>query len=224
MSTGCPHRRGPRVRPPARIIGMSAGCPHRRALLTLCMGYRHRRALLTPARVISPSRCRQPPHDVNDPLTMSTMRVRADFPLTMSTTRVRAGGAPAPGPGPTSAPPGCAPSPGGTHTRTPIYATRAAHKGVIPPLCAAPCFLIPSLVCDTGKGRGAGDERAGRPRSAAAAMERIMGSPTAGAADPRHPGGAGRSGPDASARRPRHWRRAGSIAVERTVARVWRME
>ena len=50
---------------------------------------------------------------------------------------------------------GRAPSARGTHTRTPIYATRAAHKGLIPPLCAAPCFLIPFLVCGTGKGRGA---------------------------------------------------------------------
>ena len=53
----------------------------------------------------------------------------------------------APGPGPVRLPPG-------THTRTLIYATRAAHKGLIPPLCAVPCFLIPSLVCDT-RGTGA---------------------------------------------------------------------
>ena len=45
-------------------------------------------------------------------------------------------------------------SPPGTHTRTLIYATRAAHNGLIPPLCAVPCFLIPSLVCDT-RGTGA---------------------------------------------------------------------
>ena len=43
---------------------------------------------------------------------------------------------------------GGAPLPRVTHTRTPIYGTRAAHKGLIPPLCAALCFLIPSLVCD----------------------------------------------------------------------------
>ena len=52
----------------------------------------------------------------------------------------------APGPGPGRLPPG-------THTRTPIYATRAAHKGGIKPLCAALCCLIPSLVCDMGWGR-----------------------------------------------------------------------
>ena len=39
-----------------------------------------------------------------------------------------------------------------THTRTLIYATRAAHKGGIKPLCAALCFLTPSLVCDMGRG------------------------------------------------------------------------
>ena len=59
----------------------------------------------------------------------------------------------APGPGPGRLPPG-------THTRTLIYATRAAHNGLIPPLCAVPCFLIPSLVCDTrGTGARAGPRR-----------------------------------------------------------------
>ncbi|ERH27033.1 hypothetical protein HMPREF1550_02426 [Actinomyces sp. oral taxon 877 str. F0543] len=37
------------------------------------------------------------------------------------------------------------------HTRTPIYETPAAHKGLVPPLCAMPCCLIPALVCDTEK-------------------------------------------------------------------------
>ena len=46
----------------------------------------------------------------------------------------------APGPGPGRLPPG-------THTRTPIYERRVAHNGLIPPLCAVPCCLIPSLVC-----------------------------------------------------------------------------
>ena len=68
--------------------------------------------------------------------------------------RTRAGdawqaGRDAAGPGPRPTSPGlCAPPPRGTHTRTPIYATRAAHKGGIKPLCAALCSLIPSLVCD----------------------------------------------------------------------------
>ena len=38
------------------------------------------------------------------------------------------------------------------HTRTLIYAKRAAHKGGIKPLCAALCFLIRSLVCDIARG------------------------------------------------------------------------
>ena len=59
----------------------------------------------------------------------------------------------APGPGPGRLPPG-------THTRTPIYERRVAHNGLIPPLCAVPCSLIPSLVCDTrGTGAGAGPRK-----------------------------------------------------------------
>ena len=148
---------------PTRVVGVSARCPHRRALLTICMGYRHRRALLTPARVISPSRCRQPPHDVNDPLTVPTTRVHTQggrphqgrARCGRNRPRPLPGGTPAPGPDPRRTAPDRAPPPRSTHTRTPIYATRAAHKGLIPPLCAAPCFLIPFLVCGTGKGPGA---------------------------------------------------------------------
>ena len=55
-------------------------------------------------------------------------------------------------PGPAS--PRLSATPGGTRTRTLIYRTRTAHKGAIPPLCAAPCSLIPFLVCDTEKERG----------------------------------------------------------------------
>ena len=51
------------------------------------------------------------------------------------------------------------------HTRTLIYATCAAHKGLIPPLCAALCFLIPSLVCATWGGAG----RCARSEAASAA-------------------------------------------------------
>ena len=43
------------------------------------------------------------------------------------------------------------PSPPSTRTRTPIYETPCAYKDGILPLCAAPCCLIPSLVCDTKK-------------------------------------------------------------------------
>ncbi|EFW08759.1 hypothetical protein HMPREF9005_2260, partial [Actinomyces sp. oral taxon 178 str. F0338] len=71
------------------------------------------------------------------------------------------GGTPAPAPGGTPAPgPGPGPAPlRVTHTRTLIYATRTAHKGLIPPLCAVLCCLIPSLVCGTGgKRTPMGDE------------------------------------------------------------------
>ena len=103
----------------------------RRALSTTCMGYQHRRALY-------------PPRGDNNPLTMSTTpsRCRQRAPVR---------GAPLPCE-PTGRIPrsGAAPPPV-THTRTPIYETSDAHNGLIPPLCAAPCFLIPSLVCDTKK-------------------------------------------------------------------------
>ena len=126
---------------PTRVVGVSARCPHRRALLT-------------PARVISPSRCRQ----------------RASMPATSSRCRQLAlalwgsalGSRPPSRPRSRHLPLGRTPSARGTHTRTPIYATRAAHKGLIPPLCAAPCFLIPSLVCDTEKDARCGAECAGR--------------------------------------------------------------
>ena len=125
----------------------------RRALLTTRMGYRHQRALY-------------PPRGDNNPITVPTTRVRDDNPLAVSPTRVRAGRARAPHarnpPTPNNARPRGArrrpasplgdslvlvPLPRVTHTRTPIYETCAAHKGLIPPLCAALCFLIPSLVC-----------------------------------------------------------------------------
>ncbi|EJF51740.1 hypothetical protein HMPREF1317_0696 [Schaalia georgiae F0490] len=63
----------------------------------------------------------------------------------MSTTRVHTRARAGPQPG---FPLGCVPLPRGTHTRTLIYVTRAAHKGGIKPLCAVLCFLILSLVCD----------------------------------------------------------------------------
>ena len=181
MSAGCPHRRGPRARTPARVIGMSARCPHRRALLTLCMGYRHRRALLTPARVISPSRCQQPPHDVNDPLTVPTTRVRIDNVRSNSHPgRQRAstpkGGAPAPGPGalrtrstwtrpatpttrgdartragPRRTAPDRAPPPRGTHTRTPILRNTNRTQGRNQALVCGP-VLSNSLPCVRHRG------------------------------------------------------------------------
>ena len=51
-----------------------------------------------------------------------------------------------------------------THTRTGFTQHVVAHKGLIPPLCAAQCFLIPSLVCDTREGTGAKEGRGAEPR------------------------------------------------------------
>ena len=96
----------------------------RRALSTTCMGYQHRRALY-------------PPRGDNNPLAVATTRARAG-----RATALRAHWA---------NPPVWCRSPRVTHTRTPIYETPDAHNGLIPPLCATPCFLIPSLVCDTKK-------------------------------------------------------------------------
>ena len=70
------------------------------------------------------------------------------------TPRVRGTPARAPGMVPGPASPRLSATPGGTRTRTLIYRTRTAHKGAIPPLCAAPCFPIPFPVCDTKKERG----------------------------------------------------------------------
>ena len=134
---------------------------HRRALSTTCMGYQHRRALY-------------PPRGVNSPLTMSTTPSRcrqrastpkgalAPGPTTRARARARADNArPCSCPGRagtrTSAGPR-ADSPRGTHPRTLVYGTRGAHKGGIKPLCAAPCFLIPSLVCGPER-----DERTSEP-------------------------------------------------------------
>ena len=82
-------------------------------------------------------------------------RTRQGWPVLAGDEDAQAGERPhAPGlvPGPAS--PRLSATPGGTRTRTLIYRTRTAHKGAIPPLCAAPCFLIPFLVCDTEKERG----------------------------------------------------------------------
>ena len=101
----------------------------RRALSTTCMGYQHRRALY-------------PPRGDNNPLTMSTTPSRC-----RQRTPVR--GAPPPCEPTGRIPRSGAPPPPVTHTRTPIYETSDAHNGLIPPLCATPRSLIPSLVCDT---------------------------------------------------------------------------
>ena len=133
----------------------------RRALSTTCMGYQHRRALY-------------PPRGVNSPLTMSTtpsrcqqrapVRGALEHPVLETrpplTTHARAGRATALRAHWANPPVWC-PSPPVTHTRTPIYETPDAHNGLIPPLCATPCFLIPFLVCD--REERADNERAPRP-------------------------------------------------------------
>ena len=78
----------------------------------------------------TPSQCRQPPRGADNTRPCGTRHCPAS-PLGES--------------------PGLVPLPPVTHTRTPIYETPDAHNGLIPPLCATPCFLIPSLVCDTKK-------------------------------------------------------------------------
>ena len=182
-------------RTPAAVDGTDAAAP------TRIVDDLH--AISAPARAIPPSRCRQPPRIANNTLMLPATRARLrprcharrgmarELPgesLEVGTltrargharrprlrrgaaghAHTRAGTCPrADSPGPCAAPV--------THTRTPIHATRAAHNGRIKPLCAALCFLIPSLVCGTeggwaDTGRGAEDEwwtRAGGPAQGA---------------------------------------------------------
>ena len=123
----------------------------RRALSTTCMGYQHRRALYPPrgdnnrlTMSTTPSRCRQRA-PVRGALEPPVLETRPSL-----TTRARAGRATALRAHWANPSVWCH-SPRVTHTRTPIYETSDAHNGLIPPLCATPCFLIPSLVCDTEK-------------------------------------------------------------------------
>ena len=148
----------------------------RRALLAPTRVVDNLRGISAPTRVISPSRCQQPPHNVDNPLAVPTTRARAGRaraprarnPPTPN--NARPCGARHRLASPLGESPGLVPLPPGlrtatsmksvnvlvwchshrvTHTRTPIYETSDAHNGLIPPLCATPCFLIPSLVCDT---------------------------------------------------------------------------
>ena len=93
-------------------------------------------------RYYADARCRQPAWDISTDARY--------IPLAVPTTRARAGRATALRAHWANPPVWCH-SPQVTHTRTPIYETPDAHNGLIPPLCATPCFLIPSLVCDTEK-------------------------------------------------------------------------
>ena len=109
----------------------------RRALLAPTRVVDNLHGISAPTRVISPSRCQQPPHNVDNPLAVPTTRARAGRAIALRAHWAN--------------PPVWCRSPRVTHTRTPIYETPDAHNGLIPPLCATPCFLIPSLVCDTKK-------------------------------------------------------------------------
>ena len=94
-----------------------------------------RRALSTTCMGYRHQRALYPPHSVDNPLAVPTTRARAGraFPTNRDLRRT---------------------PPRVTHTRTSIYETPDAHNGLISPLCAAPCFLIPSLVCGPeGDGR-----------------------------------------------------------------------
>ena len=140
----------------------------RRALLAPTRVVDNLHGISAPTRVISPSRCQQPPHNVDNPLAVSTTRARAG-----RARAPRARNPPTPNnalpcgtrhrpASPLGKSPGLVPLPPPvTHTRTPIYETSDAHNGLIPPLCATPCFLIPSLVCD--REERADNERAPRP-------------------------------------------------------------
>ena len=118
--------------PPAPLVLL-----RRRALLAPTRVVDNLHGISAPTRVISPSRCRQPPHNVDNPLVVPTTRARAGRAIALRAHWAN--------------PPVWCRSPRVTHTRTPIYETPDAHNGLIPPLCATPCFLILSLVCDTKK-------------------------------------------------------------------------
>ena len=109
---------------PTRVIGTDARC--RQPAWDISTDARY----IPLAVTTTPSQCRQPPRGADNTRPCGTRHCPAS-PLGES--------------------PGLVPLPPVTHTRTPIYETPDAHNGLIPPLCATPCFLIPSLVCDTKK-------------------------------------------------------------------------
>ena len=161
------------VPPPTRVVGNPHGISAPTRVVDMSARYNPLTMSATPSRCrqrasvsTTPSRCRQ---RALTPALGGRPFVPGDCPIFVAVggTKRKMSLAPGDGPcpplrqgnartraraGPQSRFPGCAPPPGGTHTRTLIYATRTAHKGLIPPLCAAPCFLIPFLVCDTKEG------------------------------------------------------------------------
>ncbi|RKV66719.1 MAG: hypothetical protein D8B55_00940 [Actinomyces sp.] len=68
---------------------------------------------------------------------------------------------------------GC-PSPPVTHTRVVFPQHAAAHKGLIPPLCALRCCVIQSLVCGSDRDRAHGT--AGAPAAALRTSRTMRGS------------------------------------------------
>ena len=149
----------------------------------------------------TPSRCQQPPHVANNarPCRRPPSRSRQDASVPTTRARARVQGALRPRKG-------RVPDrhPRGTHTRGLIYETRCAHNGLIPPLCAVRCCLIPALVCGTKKGRGVGPGGTGEPERRTRARTRARGA--------RAP--ADRKAPCFSARRPGwgtlHWSPVGT--------------
>ena len=106
---------------PTRVIGTDARC--RQPAWDISTDARYIPLAVTTA----PSQCRQPPRGADNAGRAIALRAHwANPPVWCRSPRV-------------------------THTRTPIYETPDAHNGLIPPLCATPCFLILSLVCDTKK-------------------------------------------------------------------------
>ena len=141
------------------------GCPRARGMPYFLLQWeeRNERCPLVSRDCLCPPRVRGTPargradraSALSRPDARGNARTRQGWPVLAGDEDAQAGERPhAPGlvPGPAS--PRLSATPGGTRTRTLIYRTRTAHKGAIPPLCAAPCFLIPFLVCDTKKERG----------------------------------------------------------------------
>ena len=133
------------------------------ALFFVAVGGTKRKMPLVSSDCLCPPRVRGTPararagraSALSRPDARGNARTRQGWPDAGAVGNTRPGERPhAPGlvPGPAS--PRLSATPGGTRTRTLIYRTRTAHPVGSPPLGAAPCSLIQSLVCDTEKERG----------------------------------------------------------------------
>ena len=160
----CPPRPGGFPRKAESTTGC-LGCPRARGMPYFLLQWEelNERCPLVSRDCLCPPRVRGTPararagraSALSRPDARGNARTRQGWPVLAGDEDAQAGERPhAPGlvPGPAS--PRLSATPGGTRTRTLIYRTRSAHKGAIPPLCAAPCSLIPFLVCDTEKERG----------------------------------------------------------------------